>query len=351
MGQAEEIEATVRRAVRKALGREVARVEPIAGHLGLRRFARVWLATGVPASLIARIHAAEDPAARPAGAAPEPPLEPLRALLESCGLPVPARLGTDEEARVELLEDFGSLSLTQAAAAASDEELRSLYAESCQIVPRLQAIRDPGNVEAFRRGLDETLFRYKAGLFCDHALPTLGRTPTAAEIDTVQRAFARVARSAAAAPARLAHRDFQSSNLIVRRDRPEGERIGLIDLQGAFLAPPEYDLVCLLRDSYVELPEDEIAAHLERTRPALPDAPDAETFAHRFDLLTLTRKGKDCARFLQVARTRGEREFLRFVPRTLAQIRSAARRAADREPGLRDFAALLGELPDPPCEP
>ena len=52
----------------------------------------------------------------------------------------------------------------------------------------------------------------------------------------------------------------------------------LLDLQGAWLAPPEYDLVCLLRDSYVELPEPEIAQHLAAIRPALPDAPAPEEF-------------------------------------------------------------------------
>ena len=72
----------------------------------------------------------------------------------------------------------------------------------------------------------------------------------------------------------------------------------MIDFQGAFLAPPEYDLVCLLRDSYVELPEAEVAHLLHRVRARLPDRPEAAVFQHRFDALTLTRKGKDHARFL-----------------------------------------------------
>ena len=103
----------------------------------------------------------------------------------------------------------------------------------------------------------------------------------------------------------------------------------LLDLQGAWLAPPEYDLVCLLRDSYVELPEREIAAHLERVRPELPDAPAPEAFAERFDLLTLARKGKDHALFHFVARTRGDARYLRFVPTTVRQLR-ARRRSAPR---------------------
>ncbi len=344
-----ETEALLRRVVRDSLGAEVAAVEPILGHLGQRRFARVRLAGPAPASLVARIDAPEDPALRPAGAAPEPPLEPLRALLEGAGLPVPRRLGADAAAGVELLEDLGSLSLAAAAGAADAAERVALYAEACALVPRLQRLTDPGGVAAFGRRLDAELLRFKAELFASWSLATTARGATPARRRLVHDTFARVARVAEAAPARLAHRDLQSSNLMVRPQAAPGERVAMIDLQGAFLAPPEYDLVCLLHDSYVELPEAEIEAHLEATRPRLPDAPDPETFAHRFDLLTLSRKGKDHARFVSAFRERGAREYLRFLPATLRHLRRAAGRAAARDPALRDFAELLAELPERPC--
>jgi aminoglycoside/choline kinase family phosphotransferase len=117
----------------------------------------------------------------------------------------------------------------------------------------------------------------------------------------------------------------------------------MIDLQGAFLAPPEYDLVCLLRDSYVELDDGEIAEQSERVRPELPDAPAPDTFARRFDLLTISRKGKDAARFLQAAAERGDERYLPYVPRTLEAVREAAERAARRDPRLSDFAELCNE--------
>src|SRR5258706_14782789 len=123
----------------------------------------------------------------------------------------------------------------------------------------------------------------------------------------------------------------------------------MIDVQGAFLAPPEYDLVCLLHDSYVELPESEIADQLAAVRPALPDAPDAETFARRFDWLTLTRKGKDHARFLYAARERGDDRYLAYAPATVRQLQRAAARASRRDPQLADLAALIHELPEQPC--
>jgi aminoglycoside/choline kinase family phosphotransferase len=340
----------------RAAGLEPQRIEWLPAALSLRRFARIHATGG--ATAVARIEAPEDPAGRPGGVAPEPPHEPIRALLERAGLPVPRRLGGDPAAGIDLLEDVGSVSLQGVSTDRAD-----LYREACELVPRIQAIAAVPGVAAFTRSLDAALFAYKADLVVRHGLAARGRDATPAEAAVVRETFAWIAGEMAAAPQRLAHRDFQSSNLYVRAAAPrasfaqraEGERrpsegrLRMIDLQGAFLAPPEYDLVCLLRDSYVELSESEIAAHIDAVRPALPDAPDPESFARRFDLLTLTRKGKDHARFLYAARERGDERFLAYVPTTVRQLQRAAERASARDARAADLAALYAELPESPC--
>jgi aminoglycoside/choline kinase family phosphotransferase len=326
------------------LGVAVRAVEPIPAGIGLRRFYRIRFAAP-PGSAIARVDAAEDPAGRPAGVPPEPPLEPVRAFLERNGLPVPRRLAADPARGIELLEDAGSESLADACArlGAAGEPL---VARALDLVPRMQRLADDGSgVAAFGRRLDAALFRYKGELFAAKSLPlALGRPATAAEAAAVLDAFAWIARHCAEAPQRFAHRDFQSHNLI-----PRGERLVMIDLQGAFLAPPEYDLVCLLRDSFLELGEPFVERELARIRPLLPDAPSAAELALRFDLLTLTRKGKDHARFL-VALARGDARYRRFLPRTAAVLRRAAERTRSAAPPLARLAELIGALPgEPPC--
>lgn len=107
--------------------------------------------------------------------------------------------------------------------------------------------------------------------------------------------------------------------------------------------------MCLLRDSYVALTDGEVERQLGRVRPLLPGAPGAEEFARRFDLLTITRKGKDLARFVYVSADRGDDRYLRYVPNTLRTLKSAAERAAARDPHLRDFADLCHELRETPC--
>ncbi len=344
---------TVTQVVRRVLGHGgTIAVEELERGLGLRRFFRVRLERGSPASLVARVEAREDPGRRPSGTAPEPALEPVRAFLEAHGVPVPVRYGGDAIAGVDLLEDLGSVTLAKAVGEASPGERQELYAEACDVVVRYQNAQDPGgacHVACFDRRLDAALFAYKADFFATWSLSAaLGRDATAGERKVVEEAFSEIAQVAAAAPQRLAHRDFQSTNVLVRADRPAGKRLCVIDLQGAFLAPPEYDLVCLLRDSYVELGEDEVAFQLARIRPLLPDAPDPESFARRFDLLTLTRKGKDHAAFLYAAKMRGLNDYLRFIPPTVRALRRAARRRAGESPRLSRLAELMGQLSELP---
>ncbi len=373
----EESDAIIADLVSAQFGIAVSRIEPLQGALGFRNFSRVWLETSetkrdsVPKTLIARIEVAEDPGRRPTGIPPEPLLEPIRALLEAEGLPVPQRYAADPARGVELLEDLGELSLKDFARSASKSELESLYAEACELPARLQRIQPRGQVANFQRQLDAAHFQSKAERFARWSLGG-DRGASPAEAQVVRDAFERIGRVAGEAPQRLAHRDLQSANLHVVEpslraiDRsvqlvdpsvratdasriPSGgrpARLVMIDLQGAFMAPPEYDLVCLLRDSYVELDDATVDAHLARVRSALPDQPDEESFRMRFDLLTLTRKAKDHALFRAVAAERGDDRYLRYLPATRRYLQQASNRVASKLKEYNDLNDLIQAIPE-----
>lgn len=317
------------------LGLRVLEATPVAAGLSARRFYRLRTA-GHPPSLLARVEAEEDPGGRPAGAAPEPPLPPILALLARAGLPVPRLYGALPKLGALLLEDGGPRSLCGLAkedAAAA----RTRLAAVVDCIPRLQRIRAETGVAAFERRLDAKLLAYKAELFADWSLPlALGRAATVGERDALRGGFAHIAAECAAAPLRLAHRDLQSRNVLT-----PGGGIVLIDLQGALMAPPEYDLVCLLRDSYVDWGEQVVAEELARVRPQLPDAPDARAFARRFELLTLARKGKDHARFLAAAAQRGAAADAGDLRRTVRALQRAAQRLLSDEAGAPPALAPL----------
>jgi aminoglycoside/choline kinase family phosphotransferase len=121
----------------------------------------------------------------------------------------------------------------------------------------------------------------------------------------------------------------------------------MIDFQGAFLAPPEYDLVCLLHDSHVPLAESIVRELAEATRPKLPDQPDRQDFDERFSLLTLIRVAKDCAHYLHAARQQGDTRYMKFVPTALSRITWAADEAAQRDSAFANLREIVAAISPP----
>jgi aminoglycoside/choline kinase family phosphotransferase len=153
----------------------------------------------------------------------------------------------------------------------------------------------------------------------------------------VDRAFEGIAAALDAEPKGFTHRDYQSRNLMVL---PSGEQ-AVIDFQDALLGPRQYDLVALLRDSYVELPPDlvdrMIRRYLEKLAlaggPRLAYAP----FRAVFDLLTVQRKLKDAGRFVFIDRVKRNPGFLPSIPASLRYVRDALA----RRPELAELQGLL----------
>lgn len=335
---------SIRAAVANATGKAIDRIEALVGGLGPRHFLRALLAPD--GSVIVRVDEEEDPAARPAGVPPEPPLHPLVSFLSAADVPVAASLLWDEAAGITVLEDVGDESLEAAVhrMGVGDPRVTALYREACRIPARLQALPPDPALPCFARRLDAALFAYKAEQTIEWALPTgRGRALDSAEAECVRRAFRRIGEEAMDAPQRLAHRDFKAANLHLH---PRDGHLVMIDLQGAFQAPPEYDLVCLLRDSHVPLDPDLEWALFDEACALLPDAASPAEHRRRFDLLTLTRVGKDLARYRFAAETRGDRRYLPLLGNAARSLRAAAARAAAWHPEYAALCELVDALPE-----
>ncbi len=337
------------RLVEVHLGRRVARAEAMRAGLGTRRFHRLHFADDAgPRSLVARIE--DDGAIRPpqsAWPAPppwhgEPALEPLRGFLEQAGLPVPASALHLPDEGIDLLEDVGTTHLLRV----SETTLRARTLEACALLPRLQSLRaEAETIPAFGRLYDRPLVSTKAWKWLHWTVPMiLGRPATEEEKSETRALFDAIADLASEAPRRLAHRDFKAENLHLVPDESADARLVMIDVQGAFLAPPEYDLACLLYDLQVEHDEAFVDEALARTRPDLPDAPDEDTFRARFDAVALARLCKDVSHVAHAALARDDHRRWHEIPRGLALIDRIAGRRAHTFPGLRALTSVTAAL-------
>jgi aminoglycoside/choline kinase family phosphotransferase len=117
----------------------------------------------------------------------------------------------------------------------------------------------------------------------------------------------------------------------------------VIDFQDALLGPRQYDLVALLRDSYVELPEGLVDALLGRYQGQMSQVDggvtEADRFRETFDLCTVQRKLKDAGRFEFIDRVKKNPSFLPYVGLSLRYVA----RALERLPQYAELLAVLRE--------
>lgn len=252
------------------------------------------------------------------------PFLEVRDYLSRGGIPVPEVLYEDLERGVILLEDLGDRTVERALNDGLEKE--PLYRRAISLMCKMHAYAaknpDPSCI-CFRRRFGEGLLRWEMDHFYEWGLLALtGRTPTPGEQEVFQRFRDDLVRRLTSLPQGFVHRDFQSRNLMLHNGS-----LYLIDFQDALLGPYVYDLVSLLRDSYVLFQPEEVEHFItvfasERASLGLP-CPSKETLLEHFHLQALQRKLKDAGRFVYIDRVKKNPKFLPNIPRSLAYAREA----------------------------
>lgn len=266
--------------------------------------------------------------------------------LDGLGLPVPRLDRVDLSGGALLLEDLGDRRLFDAVQAGAD--LEATYTPALELLVRFQsaAAAAPTPCPNADRRCDGPVLLAELEHFIEYGVEARqGRELRGADRDLLDTAFRSVAERLAAAPAALAHRDYQSQNLMMT-----SRGLVLIDFQDAFVAPAVYDLVALLRDSYIVLPPPILTRlldtyHRARVAARLPADPlaDRATLQRLFDLQTIQRKLKDAGRFEFIARVKGNPGFLRFFADSVAYAVAALGRFPEYADALEALCRVVPE--------
>ncbi len=319
-----------------------ARVETLAGDASVRSFHRVWL-SDAPGAAPATAMLMHDP--RPAGDdGCGDDFVVLARHLRHHGVGVPEIYARDRDAGLYLLEDLGDRVLQEEVKAASTERRRALYRAALDVLVRLcrdASAAAPAPTPAHSRFFDEAKLGWELDFFVTHTIEGLWRVALGdADREALRTGFATLVASLAQLPRVFVHRDYHSRNLLVQ----DVETIRVVDFQDARLGPVVYDLASLLRDSYLDLDETEIATHLEEQRQHLVDAgvpvPASDEFIADFDRMSIQRGLKALGTFGFQATQRGKTGYLEAVPRTVARVRACL----SRSPELAALSARLDPI-------
>ncbi len=266
---------------------------------------------------------------------PLAPFLDVQGRLERAGLPVPHIHARDLEGGFLLLDDLGNETLfSWQAGVEVPERANALAACRAQLVTIAQADRD--GLPAF----DAPRLIAEMQLFDDwYRAGHLDMPWSDGQARRWEGLRDRIASRLAAMPPVFVHRDYHSRNLMRR-----GKGWAIIDFQDAVTGPLAYDLVSLLRDSYIDWPaewvEREIEAFWQQARAAGLTEAGLEAFIEDFAWVAVQRHLKVLGIFARLSRRDGKHGYLDDLPLTWRHLQWALDRAPELAP-LRELIAGL----------
>jgi aminoglycoside/choline kinase family phosphotransferase len=295
------------------LSEQTLSVVPLTGDASDRRYFRVLLKNAKP--IVLAMHAGPiDYAAMPFVA--------VAKLLSAVPVPVPAILHHSDPLGVIGLEDLGDVTLQAHLGAATPTEHDALYRQAVDFIARMQERGEALRSDAYppyRIAFDVEKLTWELEFFVKHYLLAYkGAAPSEAEREALREEWSGIVDELASEPRVLCHRDYHSRNLMLHRDS-----LYIIDFQDARMGPDTYDLVSLLRDSYVDLsPQqvDGLIAFFLANKSG--NRPPADEFRRRFDLMALQRNLKALGTFGYMTTSRNNTVYIQYIPRTLAYVKA-----------------------------
>jgi N-acetylmuramate 1-kinase len=264
------------------------------------------------------------------------PFVNVATLMAKMPVPIPQVIGHAEDLGVLALQDLGDVTLQAHLGAATPAEHAALYRQAVALIATLQKrgeqLESPEYLP-YGISFDVEKLTWELDFFTKHFLEAYrGVTLTDAERKTLREEFGGIVRELASEPRVLCHRDYHSRNLMLR----DGE-LYIIDFQDARMGPDTYDLVSLLRDSYVDLPDstvDELIAYFLAFKGVSGEEPE---FRRRFDVMALQRNLKALGTFGYQTTARRNPVYIQYIPRTLRYVRGNI----ERQPRFERLRELL----------
>ena len=240
--------------------------------------------------------------------------------LRERGLSAPEILHRDLEAGFLVTEDFGSAPFVEGDPPAPiDERYEAatdlLVALHREPLPEILPLAPPASYSIPVFDIDAWLV--EIGLMLEWYLPDRGAPPSEMLRGEFVTLWRDILQKPAAAVRTWVIRDFHSPNLIWLAERDGIKRVGIIDFQDMVLGPAAYDLVSLLQDARIDVPELVELALFSRyikARRAADAGFDAAEFAAHYAIMSAQRNTRLLGTFARLNRRDGKPQYLKHQP-------------------------------------
>jgi N-acetylmuramate 1-kinase len=239
--------------------------------------------------------------------------------LRAQGLSAPQIFAVDLEVGLAILEDFGEAAITDGQGVAVER-----YAEAAAVLAKLHrsTLPDTLPIEAGSYRIppyDLDALSIEVELLLDWYAPHVARATLAsgAKANFVNL-WRTTLRDIVAARPTWTLRDYHSPNLFFLPQREGLARIGIIDFQDCVLGHPAYDVVSLLQDARIDVPDEvelRLLGQYAQLRRAADPGFDMAAFARAYAILGAQRATKILGIFARLDKRDHKPQYLAHLPR------------------------------------
>ncbi len=252
----------------------------------------------------------------------------------------PKILATSPSEGLIIQEDLGDLTLERKFWEYQNQELViPFYKQAIDELIKIhyKASLDRTNCHAFKVAFDTEKLHWELNYAYKYLLEGLCNIQLSAqEAKALQDDFVSVCKTLDQEEKFISHRDYHSRNLMIKLGK-----MRVIDFQDARLGPIQYDLVSLLKDSYVDL-QPQIADNIikyylsERSRVFKP-VEDLDHFNKIYEIQSIQRCFKACGSFASFFVMRNDTRYLKYIQHTLLKVKHSL----EKNSQYRNFYEIL----------
>jgi len=251
----------------------------------------------------------------------------VQAHFKKAGVLVPEVLKISKTEGLVLLEDLGDLTLERKFWEASNQEqIIPFYRDTIDELIKMHFVatkdKQP-HYSAFKIEFNTERLLWEMNYAREHLLEKfLGYKFNAAGASVVEKNFTHICERLHNEPKYIAHRDYHSRNVMLKFAKTR-----IIDFQDARLGPIQYDLVSLLRDSYVDMSDSVATSLLDYYLLKRLDSGEKPISRDHFNLIyelqSIQRCLKACGSFASFHNTRQDRRYLKYIRPTVLKVQKA----------------------------
>jgi len=220
--------------------------------------------------------------------------------------------------RMMVIKDLGNVSLENFFTRFGGKRTTNLYRRILDELLKVHNSPVPDTVRSrlpFRTRFVPDKFFHELEFFMTHS--GLGADWSETEHSDVKALFSEIAARLCELPFVLTHRDLHSRNILVL-----DSSFGWVDHQDARLGPIHYDLVSLIKDSYVNIPQkmeiDLVSYYINQSRQVWGCNIDFDSFFEGYYLCQYQRCLKAAGTFFYQSCVQNNRKYQRWIPIALS---------------------------------